>query len=182
MKAEISKILLVDDEPSILFSISRLLKGYDVSTATSGEEALLLANRLNFDLVISDYKMPSMNGLIFLSKFMLIQPDAIRIILTGFPDLEMSIHAINDVGVFRFINKPWTNIDIINTVERGLAMKKVLLENRALANEVRQQQALISQQEIILKNLEAEEPGITKVNWGPDGTIILCEDDYPPSD
>lgn len=182
MTAEISKILLVDDEPNVLRSLSRLLRGYALTTATSGEEALLLAEHTPFDLVISDYKMPSMDGISFLAQFSLIQPDAVRIMLTGFADLETTQHAINDIGVFRFINKPWNNIEIINAVERGLDMRRILLENKALADLVRQQQGLLDQHEAALKALEAEEPGITQVNWGPDGAILIDEADLQDAD
>ncbi len=175
MNAETAKILLVDDEPNILKALSRLLRDYQLVTASGGEEALLIAEQTAFDLVITDYKMPGMDGISFLVKFMQLQPDAIRLILTGYADLEITLHAINEIGVFRFINKPWNNLEIINAVEKGLELKRVLLENRVLANQVRQQQALLNQQEAILRALEAEEPGITKVNWAPDGSIILDE-------
>lgn len=173
MNPETASILLVDDEPNVIKSLSRLLRGYTLVTASSGEEGLAIAEQNAFDLVISDYKMPGMDGISFLSKFMLMQPDAVRLILTGYADLETTQTAINDIGVFRFINKPWNNQEVINAVEKGLELKYVLLENRRLADQVRQQQALLNQQEAILRALEAEEPGITKVNWAPDGSIIL---------
>ena len=172
------KILLVDDEPNVLKSLSRLLKQYYLITASCGEEALLLAKEQTFDLVISDYRMPGINGVDFLIRFKRIQPDAIRMILTGYADLEGVQHAINDAEVFRFINKPWNNLEIVNAVENGLAHRRILLENRMLADQVRAQQVLLDEKEAILKALEAEEPGITKVNWGADGSIILDEKDF----
>jgi len=178
MNNDSAKILLVDDEPNILKALTRILKDYSTTTATSGPEALLLAHNLKFDLVISDYKMPEMNGITFLEKFMTIQPDAVRIIFTGYADLEAAQSAINTIGVYRFINKPCDNMEIINAVEKGLELKWILQENKALADQVRHQQALLKEQEAILKALEAEEPGITKVNWGPDGSIILDESDF----
>jgi len=177
MNAEPAKILLVDDEPNILKALSRILRSHALSTAFSGEEALLAAEQNDFDLVITDYKMPDMDGISFLMKFSVLQPDAIRIILTGYADLETTLHAINEVGVFRFINKPWMNHEIINAVEKGLELKRILLENRNLADQIRRQQARLNQQESILRSLEAEDPGITKVNWSEDGSIILEEED-----
>lgn len=172
------KILLVDDEPNVLKALSRLLKQYHLTTAESGEEALLLSRDLTFDLVISDYRMPGIDGVEFLSRFKRIQPDAIRMVLTGYADLEGAQHAINEAEVFRFINKPWSNMEIISAVENGLTHRRILLENRALADQVRAQQALLDEKDAILKALEAEEPGITKVNWGSDGSIILDEEDF----
>lgn len=171
------KILLVDDEPNVLKALSRLLKRYHLTTANSGEEALLLAHELAFDLVISDYRMPGIDGVEFLIRFKRLQPDAIRMVLTGNADLEGVQHAINEAEVFRFINKPWNNIEIVNAVENGLAHRRIQLENRALADQVRAQQALLNEKDAILKALEAEEPGITQVNWGSDGSIILDEKD-----
>lgn len=171
-------ILLVDDEVNILKSLSRLLKNYQVTALTSAEDALLVAQQLEFDVVISDYKMPGMNGVTFLTKFMKLQPDCIRMILTGYADLESAQLAINDAEVFRFINKPWNNFEIINAVTKGLEHKRIFQENRALADQVRKQQILLNEKDAILNALEKEEPGITKVNWGPDGSIIIDESFY----
>lgn len=172
------KILLVDDESNVLKALSRLLKEYDLTTASSGEDALLRARDQAFDLVISDYRMPGMNGIDFLILFKRLQPDAIRVVLSGFADLEGVQHAINEAEVFRFINKPWSNLEILNVVETGLNHKRILLENRMLADKVRSQQILLDEKDAILKALEAEEPGITKVNWAEDGSIILDEQDF----
>jgi len=173
-----SKILLVDDESNVLKAIGRLLRNYDITALTSAEEALLVAKEVKFDLVISDYRMPGMNGVEFLIKLMAIQPQTIRMILTGYADLESAQTAINEAGVYRFINKPWNNVEITNAVNSGLEFQRVLLENSRLANQVREQQALLNQKDNLLKALEKEEPGITQVNWADDGSIIINEDDY----
>lgn len=178
MYQETNKILLVDDEPNILRALSRLLDKYEVYTADSGENALLLAETLTFDLVISDYKMLGMNGVDFFILFKRLQPNAIRIVLTGFPELEAVQHAINEAQVYRFINKPWSNLEIVSVVENGLQQKHSLEENKRLADIVRAQETHQDEKEGILRALEAEEPGITKVNWSADGAIILDEHDY----
>jgi response regulator RpfG family c-di-GMP phosphodiesterase len=178
MYPESNKILLVDDEPNVLRSLSRLLDKYEVFTADSGDNALMLAETLTFDLVISDYRMPGMNGIDFLILFKRMQPKAIRVVLTGYPDLEAVQHAINEAQVFRFINKPWSNLEIMSVVENGLQHKHMMEENKLLADKVRAQQMLQNKKEGILLALEAEEPGITKVNWNADGAIIIDEMDY----
>ena len=171
------KILLVDDEPNVLKALSRLLKQYYLITAGGGEEALLLARDHEFDLVISDYRMPGLNGIDFLILFKRLQPDAVRVVLTGFADVEGTQHAINEAEVFRFINKPWSELEITSVVKNGLEHRRITMENKRLADQVRAQQALLDDKEAILKALEAEEPGITQVNWGSDGSIILDEND-----
>lgn len=178
MNEPVIKILIVDDEPNVLRALSRLLNQYDTSLAISGEKALLLAEKQTFDLVISDYMMPGMNGIEFLILFKRMQPDAIRVVLTGFANLECVQQAINEAEVFRFINKPWSNLEILSMVENGLSHKRMLLENRMLADKVRDQQIFLDEKEAIFMALEAEEPGITKVNWSEDGAIILDEKDY----
>ncbi len=175
---EKARILLVDDEPNVLKALTRLLKKYDITSLTCAEEALALAKEITFDLVISDFKMPGKNGVDFLIKFKQIQPDSIRMILTGYADLESAQNAINEAGVYRFINKPWNNIEISNCVESGLEHKFILLENSRLADQVREQQKQLNKTKAILNALEKEEPGITKVNWSDDGAIIINENDY----
>lgn len=173
-----SRILLVDDEPNVLKSLSRLLKDYRVITFNSAEEALTAARKMSFDLVISDYKMPGMNGVEFLTFFKAIQPSAIRMIITAYADLDAIQYAVNEAEIFRFINKPWNPVEIMNAVARGLEHKHILQENHILASEVKRQRLLLEQKEAILNALEAEEPGITKVKWAEDGSIILNTNDY----
>lgn len=170
-------LLIVDDEPNVLKALSRLFKQYHLSTANNSEEALLLAEQQPFDVVITDYRMPGINGVDFLILFKRLQPDAIRIVLSGLADLEGVQSAINDAEVFRFINKPWSNLEMVSVVENGLAHRKLLLENKALADQVRAQQKLLAEKDAMIKALEDEEPGITKVNWAKDGSIILDDPD-----
>jgi two-component system, probable response regulator PhcQ len=177
MSEEEINILIVDDEPNVLKALLRLLKQYHITTAESGEEALILAKTKNFDLVISDYRMPGINGIDFLMFFKLLQPDAIRIMLTGFADLSATQQAINEAEVFRFINKPWNSVEILAAIENGLTHKRVLMENKFLADKLRLQQQVLDEKAAALKALEDEEPGITKVHWAADGSIILDEQD-----
>lgn len=173
-----ANILLVDDESNVLRAISRLLRDYNITALTNAEEALSVAEKTTFDLVISDFRMPGMDGVSFLTKFMLIQPDSIRMILTGYADLESAQTAINDAGVYRFINKPWNNVDLTNAVKAGLEHKHILHENRRLADQVREQQNQLNEKDALLQALEKEEPGITQVNWTEDGAIYINEEDY----
>lgn len=103
-----ARILCVDDEPGILRALSWVLKkDYSISTANSGEEALKILQDQDFEVIISDQRMPGMMGAELLEKASQMQPQAIRILLTGYSDMEYVLDAINKGEIFRFIKKPW---------------------------------------------------------------------------
>jgi DNA-binding NtrC family response regulator len=105
---KLGQILCVDDEPSILRSLQWLLKKqFDVKTAASGNEALALLETNDFDVIVSDQRMPGMMGSEFLHEARRISPRAMRILLTGYSDLPAILRSVNDGEVFRFVNKPW---------------------------------------------------------------------------
>ena len=181
-----SRVLLVDDEESILKSLRRLLTltpctagdvtfKLTIDTFTSPLEALEKSRHVAYDLVLSDYRMPSMNGVEFLRAFREIQPDAARLILSGFADLNGLIGAINEAGISRFISKPWNDYELVSSIAQALALRDLTLENQQLADQVRLATGAVSAEEIERKRLEAVEPGITQVNWGPDGSVLLDE-------
>jgi DNA-binding NtrC family response regulator len=134
-------ILLVDDEANILASLKRELmaqKGeFSIETRTSPTEALKLAHEKAFDLVISDYKMPEMDGVAFLQAFREIQPDAARIILSGQTDQHALVDAINRTHIYRFIGKPWNELELAGAVSQALALHEAARRNRWLAGEYR---------------------------------------------
>jgi len=176
------KILLVDDEPNILRSLGRLLKlglhdsdrhPYLVECFTDPHEALKRAEQVRFALVISDYRMPGLTGVQLLAELRWTQPDCMRVILSGYADLNGLAAAINEAGIARFVSKPWNDHDLLCTIREVLRIRELDLENRRLADLVRQQQGAISAQELELRRLERLEPGITHVEWGEDGSYIL---------
>jgi two-component system, probable response regulator PhcQ len=111
------RVLLVDDEPNILSALRRSLSAIDVRQLdgealhfemfTSPEAAIRRSDEQDFDLVISDYRMPSMNGVEFLARIMELQPSVPRVIISGYADREAIIAAVNTVHLARFIEKPW---------------------------------------------------------------------------
>lgn len=102
------RILCVDDETNILRALSWLLqKEFEVVTAASGLEGLELVRKDNFDVVISDQRMPEMSGVDFLKEVKAIAPRAIRILLTGYSDLQAVQRSVNESEIFRYITKPW---------------------------------------------------------------------------
>ena len=181
-----SRVLIVDDDEFILKALRRLLsmtpctageESYKLTVEcfSSPEDALEKARHTAYDLVLSDYRMPVMNGVQFLKAFREIQPDAARLILSGYADLNGLIGAINEAGISRFISKPWNDYELVSTLGQVLALRELTLENQRLADQTRLTIGTISAEEIERKRLEAAEPGITQVNWGPDGSVLLDE-------
>lgn len=116
-------ILCVDDEPSILRSLQWLLqKEFDVLTAPSGQQGLALVLQHSFDVVISDQRMPGMTGSEFLREVRKASPRALRILLTGYSDLQAILRSVNEGEVFRFINKPWNIAELPRIVGEAAAI------------------------------------------------------------
>ncbi len=112
-----ARVLCVDDEPNILRSLRWLLqKDYQVEIATSGFDGLELVAKIDFDVVISDQRMPGMIGSDFLHEVRKRSPRSMRILLTGYSDLQAILKSVNDSEVFRFVNKPWQMQDLLKTV------------------------------------------------------------------
>lgn len=125
-------IIIVDDEEMVLTSLSSFLSletEYNVKTFISVMEALDFVKNNEVDLVVSDYLMPEMDGITFLAQVKRFKPEVPRIILTGYADKENAIKAINEVGLFQYIEKPWDNDDLLiifrNGLERQQLMKKL---------------------------------------------------------
>jgi response regulator RpfG family c-di-GMP phosphodiesterase len=124
-------ILAVDDEPANLRMIDRLFhKDYRVITAQSGEEGLETLKRESVDLIISDQRMPGMTGTELLKESIYTNPDAVKIILTGYTDTEAVIDAINRARVHKFVSKPWDPIQLKEIVSEALRERDVLLEQK----------------------------------------------------
>lgn len=167
-------ILIVDDEENIVNALKRSLRKvpeWEVETFTSSVEALNYAKSFSFDLFVSDFRMPEMDGVEFLTKIKEIQPDAARIILSGYTDFDGLIGAINQAEIFRFITKPWNDYELILTIDQALKYKNILIENKNLEKELREQKEKLNITNKILAKLEQQTPGITKVNWSTDGSI-----------
>ncbi len=141
MAAENEKetVVIVDDEEMVLSSISTFLgleTQYSVKTFTSPAEALDFIERNPIHLVVSDYLMPQMDGVTFLAKVRELRPEVPRIILTGYADKENAIKAINDVGLFQYIEKPWDNDDLLIIIRNGIEKLKLLSKLQEKISEI----------------------------------------------
>ena len=131
-------ILVVDDEDMVLTSIDSFLSletDYTVITRTNPELALEFVRENEVDLVISDFLMPQMDGITFLGKVRDLKPEIPRIILTGYSDKENAIKAINEVGLFQYVEKPWDNDNLHLIIRNGLEKQQLL---RTLKEKVQQ--------------------------------------------
>jgi DNA-binding NtrC family response regulator len=115
------QLLFVDDEPRVLSSIKMLFfgSGYAVHCIDSGAAALDFLKQRPVDVIVSDQRMPGMTGVEFLRAARELQPRAMRILLTGYSDLTAIIGSINDGEIFRFVNKPWSNEELVATVGKA---------------------------------------------------------------
>lgn len=135
-------LLIVDDEVNILSSLSRLLRmdNLEVNTAENAYKGLeKLKTMGGADIIISDNCLPDLTGIDFFVKVRQLYPDSIRILITGYPDLDSAIQAINKGQVYRYIPKPWDNEELKLVVKQALDFYDVLRDNRALLNIARQQ-------------------------------------------
>lgn len=173
------RLMLVDDEPNVLKALNRCIAriDYEIEFYQEPAEALRRAQTCVFDLVISDYRMPHMNGVEFLKELRELQPDCARLILSGYTDLNALLAAINEVQIYRFVSKPWQETELRLVIEQALAQRDLLRENRWLADQLREQRRLADRQSAELARLEAEHPGITRVRWTADGAIQMYEDE-----
>jgi len=134
-------ILIVDDEENILKTLERLMEdeGYRIFFADSGFKGLEIIKHEDIHLVISDQKMPGMDGIKFLYEVKKISPDTIRIMLTGFADVNIAIQAINEGEVYRFITKPWNNVELLSTVKQGIEYYDLKMELGRLNKRIQSQ-------------------------------------------
>lgn len=132
-------IVIVDDEEMVLTSLRSFLTletEYEVQTFLSAKEALEFISANDLDLVMSDYLMPEMDGISFLAEVRKLRPEVPRIILTGYADKENAIKAINDVGLYQYIEKPWSNDDLLIILRNGLDKQRLMKKLQQKIDEI----------------------------------------------
>ena len=132
-------IVLVDDEGMILTSIRTLLMvetDYAVETFTNPLEAVKYLEKSVVDVAVSDYLMPGMTGIQFLGESKRLQPEASRVLLTGHADKASAIQAINQVGLFQYLEKPWDNTQLLLVIQQAAERALLLRELRQKISEL----------------------------------------------
>ena len=155
------KILCVDDEINVLHALKRFFldDDYEIVTATSGEGGLIILEEQGpFRIVISDYRMPVMDGVVFLKEVYTRWPETIRIVLSGYADAGAIVDAINEGHIYKFIPKPWNEEELRFTINSSLERYQLQKSNRELlialsrANEELEQQVRERTADLELRN------------------------------
>lgn len=170
-----SRILIVDDEEGILKALRRLLLRapcsygnlvyqLEVEIFNSPIEALARARETTFDLVLSDYHMPRMNGVEFLAEIEKLQPDAARMILSGCNDIDVLNQSIHRTNIYGMLPKPWNDYFLMSMIAQALNHRDLLLENRELARKAHVEH----------ENVAPPVPP-ANVKWAADGSMVFEE-------
>lgn len=189
-------LLLVDDEPNIVSALRRLFRrgGYRIVTACSGAEGLQRMAEYEVDVVLSDQRMPGMTGVEFLRRAKELYPETVRMVLSGYTELQSITDAVNEGAIYRFLTKPWDDERLIVHVQEAFAHKEMADENKRLASEViTASEALASANdrlELVLSNQQHQMDQETAransvrdlvdmlpvplLGIDPDGTIVLA--------
>jgi two-component system NtrC family sensor kinase len=132
------KILFVDDEQNVLNAINRTFmdEDYLIVTATSGQEGLEYLTQDTFQVVVSDYRMPGLNGIEFLREVYNNWPETVRIVLSGYADVATVVEALNEGQIYKFIPKPWDNNDLKITISNALERYFLFKKNMELTKEL----------------------------------------------
>lgn len=170
-------LLIVDDEVSITRALHRALRvplgcHVNIVSCNSGEDAVRELMERPFDVIVSDLRMPYMGGMELLDIAADIQPDCVRLILTGTADFSSAQEALNKFGLYRYLTKPWETDDLAKHVVAAMAYSR---EHRAQKEQAVQwvaSQGVLSPEETERRRLEALEPGITQVEWDASGCLL----------
>jgi CheY-like chemotaxis protein len=178
------RVMIVDDEENVLRALRRLLRSapcyhqgvayeLDVETYTSPLDALEKMAESPYALILADYRMPEMDGAEFLRRARELQPDTVRMVLSGYADLNGLMKAINEAGITRFIAKPWNDYELICAIAQGLAYRDMLLENVRLANTCRLEHGdVIPDAGRVEPPVAAGEGERRATTWAADGSAI----------
>jgi FixJ family two-component response regulator len=154
-------LLLVDDEVNITNALKRTLRrdGYTILIANSGKEGLALLANHEVGVIISDQRMPHMTGVEFLRKVKLHYPETIRIVLSGYTDLESVTNAINEGAIYKFLTKPWEDNLLRENIREAFELHEMEQENLRLSRELQ-----LANQKLSLLNQNLEQKVIEKTN------------------
>lgn len=131
-------LLIVDDEINILSSLKRLLRkdGYRILQASSGSEGLELLKNNDVGVIVSDQRMPGMTGVEFLNEVKGLYPNTVRMVLSGYSDIQSIIDAINKGAIYRFLSKPWDDQLLRSNINEAFTNYELVAENEQLKQEL----------------------------------------------
>ncbi len=166
------RLLIVDDDAPVRNALKRSLRGegYEIEVADGPNAGLKLLAERPFDVILSDHMMPEMSGIEFLGIVRDRFPDTVRIMLTGHADMQTAIDGINKGELYRFLTKPWDDLDLKVTLHLAVESLELQRENRRLLSLVRHQKRTID-------TLERNHPGIGLVSRDSSGAILLDSTD-----
>ena len=136
---EKASVLIVDDEEMVITSVRAYLQletDYEIHGFTQPEQAIKHMENNQVDIAVSDYLMPRISGIQFLARAKQLQPEASRVLLTGHADKHSAIQAINDVGLYQYVEKPWENAQLLLIIQNGIERAKLLRELRQKVSEL----------------------------------------------
>jgi response regulator RpfG family c-di-GMP phosphodiesterase len=144
-------LLLVDDEANVVSSLKRLFRkdGHTILSANSGAEGLEILAHNKVDVIISDQRMPGMTGVEFLRAAKVSYPDTIRIVLSGYTELQSVTDAINEGAIYRFLTKPWEDEQLREHIRKAFEYKELQEENQQLGIKIR-----TTNQELVSANMQ----------------------------
>ncbi len=147
-----ASVLIVDDQVELLHSIQRLLRReFDVEIASSGKEGITRLNEKSFAVIVSDQRMPEMDGVTFLTHAKALQPEAIRILLTAYADIEATIAAVNQAQIFQYIAKPFEPDDFRQILRVAVEHYRLVQQNKKLQQELEQANKRLRSENLVLK-------------------------------
>jgi len=142
----IYSILYIDDEEHNLISFrSTFRRDYNIHVATSSREGLEIMDKHKIQLVITDQRMPDMSGVEFLEKIVSLYPDCMRMIMTGYSDMDAIIQAINKGNIYRYVAKPWNREELKMTIDGALEIYNLKIQNRDLIKDLKEANLTLEQ-------------------------------------
>jgi CheY-like chemotaxis protein len=152
------RVLLVDDEPGIIAALRRLVRreGYELVSANSGPEAIKRLEAQPVQLIISDHRMPGMIGIELLQQVRERWPDTVRIILSGYSEVNTIIAAVNEGKIYKFLTKPWNDEELKLHIRRALEQHELEEENRRMAREIAAQNDRLRELNLLLEQRAAD--------------------------
>jgi response regulator RpfG family c-di-GMP phosphodiesterase len=149
-------ILLVDDEPDMLLTVKQLLRrDFTLYTAESGRQALELLREHPIHVVLTDQRMPEMTGMQLLGRVKDLSPQTVRMVFTGYADIKAVIEGINEVGLYRYLTKPWDPDDLTQVLHRAADQYGRVVDQQQLLADLR---ACLRQGQALVQGLLAEGP------------------------